>query len=307
MSKTVRLFIFMLVALSLVLAACGAPAEEAPAVPAETEAAVEVEATEGVEVSESEFPEPADVTGDIITAGSSTVFPVSERMAELFQQEGYKATSPSIASAPALVSNASASRVNPTSPTPPAPSKTARRKPANPSDANRLSSALVRRPGCGRLLQNDFITHLLEDLAKIFSGEIKNWNELDASLPRRSHQGLLPRLRLWHLRLLRRSRDGPAYENGEEALLGLEGVQLSEDDNVLVQGVAGDKYAIGYFGYAYYVENADKLNALNVNDVEPSQANVDNGTYPWPARSSSTPPPRSCRKNPRSLPSSPST
>jgi phosphate transport system substrate-binding protein len=78
-----------------------------------------------------------------------------------------------------------------------------------------------------------------------------------------------------------KNADGKAdMAAGKAALLGLEGVQLSEDDNVLVQGVAGDQYAIGYFGYAYYVENTSRLTALNVNDVEPSQANVDNGTYP---------------------------
>ncbi len=67
---------------------------------------------------------------------------------------------------------------------------------------------------------------------------------------------------------------------GEEALLGLEGAQFSEDDNVLVQGVEGDKYAIGYFGYAYFAENQGALKALHINDVEPSEANVNNGTYP---------------------------
>ena len=51
----------------------------------------------------------------------------------------------------------------------------------------------------------------------------------------------------------------PAFENGEEALLAASNLQLSEDDNVLVQGVEGDKYAIGYFGFAYFVENEGKL------------------------------------------------
>ncbi len=43
---------------------------------------------------------------------------------------------------------------------------------------------------------------------------------------------------------------------------------LSEDDNMLVQGVAGDKNAIGFFGYAYYLENKDKLNIVKINGVE---------------------------------------
>jgi len=60
----------------------------------------------------------------------------------------------------------------------------------------------------------------------------------------------------------------------------------SEDDNVLVQGVTGDKSAIGYFGLAYYVENKGKLKALKVDGetgsgcVEGSAATVENGTYP---------------------------
>ena len=58
----------------------------------------------------------------------------------------------------------------------------------------------------------------------------------------------------------------------------------SEDDNVLVQGVAGDKGSIGYFGLAYYVENKDKLQAVAVtnkdgNYVTPSPETVMDGSY----------------------------
>ncbi|MHB0977019.1 MAG: PstS family phosphate ABC transporter substrate-binding protein [Candidatus Aquicultorales bacterium] len=53
----------------------------------------------------------------------------------------------------------------------------------------------------------------------------------------------------------------------------------SEDDNVLVQGVAGDKGALGYFGYAYYVENKNKLRALSVEKVEPSEKTILDGSY----------------------------
>ena len=67
---------------------------------------------------------------------------------------------------------------------------------------------------------------------------------------------------------------------GEEALLGAANLQLSEDDNVLVQGVEGDKDAIGYFGYAYFQENADKLAALKIKGVEPTAETVNRATYP---------------------------
>lgn len=64
----------------------------------------------------------------------------------------------------------------------------------------------------------------------------------------------------------------------------------SEDDNVLVQGVAADELALGYFGYAYYAENADRLKAVAIDDgdptngdgpIAPSPQTVQNGTY-WP-------------------------
>ncbi|HRY73945.1 MAG TPA: phosphate-binding protein, partial [Spirochaetia bacterium] len=57
-------------------------------------------------------------------------------------------------------------------------------------------------------------------------------------------------------------------------------LQLSEDDNVLVQGIAGDEYAIGYFGFAYAVENKGKIRPISVDGVEPNQANVDANKYP---------------------------
>jgi phosphate transport system substrate-binding protein len=58
----------------------------------------------------------------------------------------------------------------------------------------------------------------------------------------------------------------------------------SEDDNVLVQGVAGDKSALGYFGLAYLEENKGRIKGIQVDGgkgcVEPSATTVENGTYP---------------------------
>jgi phosphate transport system substrate-binding protein len=59
--------------------------------------------------------------------------------------------------------------------------------------------------------------------------------------------------------------------------------QPSEDDNVLVQGVAGDKAAIGYFGFSYYEDNKDKLNLIAVDSgdgcIKPSTQTIQDGTY----------------------------
>ena len=93
MSKTVRSFLFVVVALSLVLAACGAPAAETPVVEEPTAAPAPTTAPEPTAVPTEADPMamymPDAVEGDVVTAGSSTVFPLSERMAELFQQEGF--------------------------------------------------------------------------------------------------------------------------------------------------------------------------------------------------------------------------
>jgi phosphate transport system substrate-binding protein len=59
--------------------------------------------------------------------------------------------------------------------------------------------------------------------------------------------------------------------------------QASEDDNILVQGIAGDRYSLGYFGYAYYAENSDILKLVGVDGGEgcvlPSDETIQDGTY----------------------------
>ena len=57
----------------------------------------------------------------------------------------------------------------------------------------------------------------------------------------------------------------------------------SEDDNVLVKGISGDKNALGFFGYAYYAENKDKLKAVAIDagkgPVAPSYDSIKDGSY----------------------------
>jgi phosphate transport system substrate-binding protein len=86
---------------------------------------------------------------------------------------------------------------------------------------------------------------------------------------------------------------GPGTDSGTfdyftEAIVGEEDASrpdftASEDDNVLVQGIAGDQYGLGYFGYAYYAENTDKLKLVAVDGgagcVAPSPETVKSGEY----------------------------
>jgi len=77
--------------------------------------------------------------------------------------------------------------------------------------------------------------------------------------------------------------DSGTYDYFDEVILDgadlVSSATLSEDDNMLVQGVSGDKNAIGFFGYAYYLENKDKLNIVKVNGVEPTNETIEAGEY----------------------------
>jgi phosphate transport system substrate-binding protein len=87
--------------------------------------------------------------------------------------------------------------------------------------------------------------------------------------------------------------DSGTYDYFAEAIVGKDkgtrgDYQASEDDNVLVQGIAGDPLALGFFGLAYYEENKDKLKLLGVDDgnpdngegcVKPTLETVEKGTY----------------------------
>jgi phosphate transport system substrate-binding protein len=297
MTKTVRSLLFVFVVLSFVLAACGSPATEAPKptdVPAQPTA---VPATEVPTVAPTADPMamymPDAVTGDIVTAGSSTVFPLSERMSELFQQEGYTGN----ITVDSIGSGAGFERFCKTGET---DISNASRKIKDAEVANCAALSPVRTPIAFRVgtdaltvvvsTDNDFVTALTkEQLGKIFTAQFTKWNQVDPSYPAEAilvygpgaDSGTFDYFNEVIVSPLYLNADGKAdVAAGKSALLGAAGAQFSEDDNVLVQGVEGSKYAIGYFGFAYFNENQGKLKAVAVEGVEPSKATVDDGTYP---------------------------
>jgi phosphate transport system substrate-binding protein len=291
MSKTVRSLLFIVVAMSLLLAACGAPATEAPtAAPAPTKAP---EPTAVPTEDPLAMYAPDAVTGDIITAGSSTVFPLSERMAELFQQEGYTGN----VTVDSIGTGGGFERFCKTGET---DISNASRKIKDTELANCQALATPRDPIAFRVgtdaltvvvsADNDFVTTLTkEQLGKIFTAQYTKWNEVDPAFPAETilvygpgaDSGTFDYFNEVAVAPLYLTADGkPDTAAGKAALLGAPGAQFSEDDNVLVQGVEGSKDAIGYFGFAYYNENKGKLKSVAVEGVEPSQATVDDGTYP---------------------------
>ena len=294
MSTFVRPFMFVLIAMSFVLAACGGAATSAPTdIPSTTAPESTVAATEIPVEDPMAMYAPDAVTGDIITAGSSTVFPLSERMAELFQQEGYtgNVTVDSIGSGAGFerfcktgeTDIANASRTIKDTEIELCQSLPAPREPIAFRVGTDALTVVVSA-------ENDFVTALSkEQIGKIFAGQFTKWNEVDPSFPAETilvygpgaDSGTFDYFNEVVVAPLYPDADGKAdLVAGGEALLGLEGAQFSEDDNVLVQGVEGSPYAIGYFGFAYFSENSGALKAVAVDGVEPSQATVDDGSYP---------------------------
>ena len=70
------------------------------------------------------------------------------------------------------------------------------------------------------------------------------------------------------------------FNKDQAPILDAARTSLSEDDNVLVNGVSGNPYAVGFFGYAYFEANRDVLTAVPIENVAPAGSSVDDGSYP---------------------------
>jgi phosphate transport system substrate-binding protein len=306
MPKFVRSSFFVIVLMSFVLTACGgAKATEAPAVQPTTAAAepttttaaepTAAEATEAPTQASSEdamaMYAPDAVSGDIIAAGSSTVFPLADRMKQRFEEEGFSGnlTIDSIGSGAGFerfckngetdISNASR---------PIKDSEVESCAALNPSRTPIPFQVGIDALAVVVSSENDFVTDVtLEELAKIFS-TATNWSDVRPEWPNEPIQRFSPGTDSGTFDYFVEAVMAPAnqvdskpnIDAGEKAILDSAGIQLSEDDNVLVQGVEGSPYAIGYFGYAYYQENKGSLKALSINGIEPTAETAESGEYP---------------------------
>ena len=213
--------------------------------------------------------------GEIVTAGSSTVFPLSERMAERWTDAG--GVAPSIAS---IGSGAGFERFCVEGETDISNASRAIKDSEVESCAAIGREPIEFRVGTDALVvtvsaANDFVTDVsLEELAMIFSSA-DTWSDVRAEWPAEAIQRFIPGTDSGTFDYFVEA----VFDEDEEPILSAN-PQLSEDDNVLVQGITGSLYAIGFFGYAYYVENQDALNILSIEGIEANALTIDDGSYP---------------------------
>lgn len=220
---------------------------------------------------------PLKVSGNIITAGSSTVYPLSERMAERFKQEGYSG----VITIDSIGSGAGFERFTVAGETDIANASRAIKAKEVEAAKQIGRNPIEFRVGTDALAvvvskENTFAKNLTKsELAKLFS-TASTWSEINPAWPNQNIQRFIPGTDSGTFDYFSEE----IFKNNPEPMLSAKNLQLSEDDNILVQGIKGSPYAVGFFGYAYYAENKDSLSILAIDGVEASKANVDNGTYP---------------------------
>ena len=124
---------------------------------------------------------------------------------------------------------------------------------------------------------NNYLNDLsMDQLAKVWGpaseDSVMKWSQVDSSFPAED------------IDLYGPGTDSGTFDFFTEEVNGEGGASRgdytpSEDDNVLVTGIAGNEHSMGYFGYAYYAENMDVLGIVKVNGVTPSNETVSNGSY----------------------------
>ncbi len=219
------------------------------------------------------------VTGAVVLDGSSTVFPIAEAVAEEFQlaNPGARVTVGVSGSGGGFerfcrgetdLSNAS--------------------RPINQGERDACAAAgitftelSVAWDGLSVIVNpaNDFVECLtVQELRRIWEpgSSVRTWRDVRPTWPAEN------------IRLYGPGTDSGTFDYFTETIVGESGAsrpdfQASEDDNILVQGVAGDRFALGYFGYAYYAENQSRLKLVAVDGgsgcVRPTDATIEDRTY----------------------------
>jgi len=223
----------------------------------------------------------SELSGTIKVDGSSTVFPITEAVAEEFRevQPNVKVTV-GVSGTGGGFQKFSRGETNLSN-----ASRPIKDKEIEACEANNIKylELEVAYDGLAVLVnpENNWVdSFTVEELKKIWEpsaqGTIMKWNQIRPEWPNEE------------IHLFGPGVASGTYDYFTEAIVGKSGSSrgdftASEDDHVLVQGIAGDKYSLGFFGLAYYAENQDKLTLIGVNNgtevVKPTLETVKNGTY----------------------------
>ena len=222
------------------------------------------------------------LSGDIVADGSSTVFPITQAVAEEFRLAGADSVKVSVGSSgtgggfkkfcTGETDLSDASR----------PIKDEEKQLCTTNNVEFIELK-VAIDGLSVMVhpENSFVDCLtVEELKAVFvkDSKVTNWSQVRAGFQDQP------------IKLYGPGTDSGTYDYFTDEINGEEGVGRSdsiytpsEDDNVLVQGVSGDRNALGYFGFAYYVQNKDKLKVVGVNPgtgcVTPTETTINDGSY----------------------------
>ncbi len=262
MAHTPRKLLILLSTTAL-LTACGGG--ETP--PANTEAAATPAAAE------------SGLTGVVSLDGSSTVYPISEAIAEEFLTEAPQVrTTVGVSGTGGGFKRflAGETDINDAS----RPISDSEKETAAASGLEYLEIA-VAYDGLSVVVNpaNTWVDHLtMAELQMIWQpgSTVDSWNDIRAEWPDRP------------IRLYGAGTDSGTFDYFTETVNGEAGASrpdytASENDNMLVTGIAGDENALGYFGYAYYQENQDKLKLVPIDSgsgpITPTPTTINDGTY----------------------------
>ncbi len=223
----------------------------------------------------------AGASGSVAVDGSSTVFPLSDAAAELLAEEntninvtvGSSGTGGGFEKFCAGQTDISdASR----------PIKDDEEAPLCDKAGVKYTELQVATDALTVVVNKDLAVDCLttEQLNKIWApesqGKVTNWNQVDPSFPDQE------------IALFGPGTDSGTFDYFTDEINGEEGAsrsdyEASEEDNVIVEGVANTEGATGYFGFTYFEENADKLKAVKIDSgagcVEPSVETAQSGDY----------------------------
>jgi phosphate transport system substrate-binding protein len=230
---------------------------------------------------QKETSENAKLEGTISIDGSSTVFPVTEAVAEEFRtvQPNVKVTI-GVSGTGGGFQKFSRGETNLSNASRPIKDK---EKEACAENNITYLELEVAYDGLAVVVnpENTWVdSFTVEELKKIWEpaaqGVIMKWNQIRPEWPNEE------------IHLFGPGVASGTYDYFTEAIVGKSGSSrgdftASEDDHVLVQGITGDKFALGFFGLAYYAENSEKLTLIGVHNgeqvVKPTLETVSNGTY----------------------------